>query len=195
MNTLTNTKIIGLDMDGVIIDHTENRIRFAEEFGFSLTPEEAVSDIMKKKMPIDTYEKIQELLYDDPITGLSLPLISGAKSNIELIRQSETLYYLISRRGNPQIGRALLQKRGLWPGLFNEKNAFFVETKEDKNNKARELGVTVYLDDQPSVLDVLVDIPQKFLFDPLYAYAKNPEYAEYSKIHSWDKFIQVVKNL
>lgn len=195
MNTLTNTKIIGLDMDGVIIDHTENRIRFAKEFGFSLAPEEAASDIMRKKIPRDTYEKIQKLLYDDPTTGLSLPLVSGAKSSVELLRQSEILYYLISRRGNPQIGRALLQKRGLWPELFNEKNTFFVKTIEDKNDKARELGVTIYLDDQPSVLDALVDIPQKFLFDPLYAYAKHSEHAQYNKIHSWDKFIQVVKNL
>ena len=69
-----------------------------------------------------------------------------------------------------------------------------MKTKEDKNNKARELGVTIYLDDQPSVLDALVDVPQKLLFDPLYAYAKRPEYTQYSKIHSWDKFIQVVKN-
>lgn len=70
-----------------------------------------------------------------------------------------------------------------------------MKTKGDKNNKARELGVTIYLDDQPSVLDVLVDIPQKFLFDPLYAYAKRSEYAQYNKIHSWDKFIQTVKEL
>jgi len=129
MNKLTNTKIIGLDMDGVIIDHAENRARLAEKFGFSLTPEEAVSDIMKKKMPIDTYEKIQKMLYDDPIMGLSLPLIFGTKSSVELLRQSEMRYYLISRRGNPQIGRALLQKKRVMARAFQRKKHFFRENK------------------------------------------------------------------
>ena len=189
------SKIIGLDLDGVIIDHTKNRVRLAEKLGFSLAPEETVTDIVKKKLPKDTYDTIKNLIYDDPTIGVSSPFMHGAEKGLKYLHEHGIPYYVISRRDPYDMAIQLLKKLGRWPSYFNEKNTFFVKTKEDKNNKARELGVTIYLDDQPSVLDALVDVPQKLLFDPLYAYAKRPEYTQYSKIHSWDKFIQVVKNL
>ena len=34
-----NNKIIGFDMDGVILDHTQNKIRSAKKLGFSITKE------------------------------------------------------------------------------------------------------------------------------------------------------------
>ena len=46
-------KIIGLDLDGVIIDHTENRLRLAREFGHPLLAKETATDMFKTKLPKD----------------------------------------------------------------------------------------------------------------------------------------------
>src|SRR3989344_1250718 len=193
--TLTKNKIIGLDMDGVIIDHTVNRIRVAKELGYALAPEETASDVMKKKVPKETYDKIQKVLYDDPAVAYSPPVMLGAKEGLESLRTSGTQFYLISRRKNPLVGYELLKKRELWPRYFNETNTFFVKTKEAKEEKAKELGVVVYLDDQPSVLEKLVSLDHRFLFDTLRAHDTYAEYDVHKKIRSWPEFIETIQSL
>lgn len=195
MGKLTNKKIIGLDLDGVIIDHTENRIALAKKFGYSLTPEETVSDIIKKKLPKNTYQKMKSLIYDDPVIGTSSPFVTGAENGLKYLREQKVSHYVISRRDPFDMAIKLLQKRSSWPAYLNEKNVFFVKSTKEKNDMAKELGIDIYLDDQPSVIDALVDVPRTFLFDPLRAYSKRAEYNSYKKVHSWPEFISKLKSL
>lgn len=186
-------RIIGLDLDGVIIDHTDNKIKLAKRFGATLTPQETASDVITHKLPDNVKRKIQEFLYDDPAFALTSPLVSGAMSGLKFLEANGFSYFLISRRYNPQIAVELLRKRHIWPEFFDEEKAYFVQTKEDKNKKAEELGVSIYIDDQPSVLDVLTSVRHKFLFDPLQAYTEFE--GDYKKVHSWPEFIEQIKNL
>lgn len=176
-------KIIGLDMDGVILDHAETKVLLAGQLGFRVKPEETPSEIMKDKMPIDVYHKMQNQLYDHPEVAFLSPLMSGAREFLEQLISLGTPYFLISRRRNPDVAVEILRRKGLWPRFFNEKNTFFVLEKEDKNIKAEELRVTHYVDDETGVLEKLPFVKYKFLFDKFGAF---PDGENYKKVGSWE---------
>lgn len=185
-------EIIGLDLDGVIIDHTENRLALARRFGYNLEPKETSSDVFKTKIPEETRDEIDKFLYDDPVSALTPPTMAGAREGLDFLKKKRVPYYLISRRKTADPAISLLFKRNLWPNYFNETNAFFANTPEEKNQKAKELGISVYVDDQPSVIEKLVDVPAKFLFDNHRVYEES---ANYKKVHSWGEFLENVKIL
>jgi hypothetical protein len=187
-----NTRwIIGFDLDGVIIDHTENKLLFAKRLGIPLRPEETPSDIIARVLPHDVHGRLQSFLYDDPHIALSPPLYGGAPEGLRMLKEAGTPYFLISRRKEgTNFAIDLLKKRGLWPFLFNEENIFFVREKKDKDLKAAELGISVYVDDQPSVLAELASVPHKFLFDPLRVHEQHKQYI---RTHSWGEFLLSLK--
>ena len=184
-------QIIGLDLDGVIVDNTQNKIKFAKKLGFDLNPEDTPADFIETVLPKDTLSELQKLLYHNPQTALQANLISGAKAGLECIKKSGIKYFLISRRKDPELAASLLKKRGLWPHYFNAENAFFVSEPEDKNMKAIDLGVNFYVDDQPSVLEKLNGVPNRFLFDRFGKFNNLP--FECVRISSWEQFLSFLK--
>lgn len=174
-------------MDGVIIDNSKNKIKFARKFGFELKPEETPSDFIETILPKDVLNELRQFLYYNPVTSLEAELMDGAEAGLARLKKSQTPYFLISRRKDPALAQKLLEKRGLWPTFFNEKNAFFVKEPEDKDLKAVELGVNVYVDDQPSVLGKLLSVKKRFLFDRFGKFGDLP--FEHVKISSWKEFL------
>lgn len=158
-------KIIGFDLDGVIIDHTALKLRLAAERGFGLKPEQTPSDIIKCVIPPPILDELKKALYHNPKIAYTSPLMAGAKNNLAKIKGRKIPYFLISRRKDAKVAVNLLKRRGLWPEYFNKNNSFFVLKPEDKNIKALELGITHYIDDEITVLEQLTDIKNKFLFD------------------------------
>jgi len=187
--------VIGLDMDGVIIDHTANKIAVAKRLGYELLEAQTPSDITAAFIPEPAYGRFQQIIYDDPVIALSPPPYPGVLEGLRAIKASGTPYFLISRRKNPPRAIELLKKRGLWPqfidedNFISEKNAFFVLKKKDKDDRAKALGVNVYIDDQPSVLAELASVPDKFLFDPLGVHAQG----DYTVVRSWPEFLSMLK--
>lgn len=166
-----NKIIIGFDLDGVIVDHTELKMRLAAERGVVLAPEQTPSDIMKNSLPESVNAAIQRDLYHNPEISRLIPLARGVKTFLRELEKRKSPYFLISRRKDADLAVALLRLHGLWPKYFNEANAFFVAKAEDKNSRASELGVTHYIDDQPSVLDKLVCVKNKIIFDKFGVFA------------------------
>jgi 5'(3')-deoxyribonucleotidase len=185
-------QVIGLDMDGVIVDNTENKIKFAKKLGFDLKPEDTPADFIEKILPEDILGKLRNFLYHNSETALEASLVDGAKEGLNFLQKSKIPYFLISRRKNPEIAKALLKKRGLWPKFLNEENAFFVLHAEDKDQKAAELGVNVYLDDQPSVLEKLESVEKRFLFDRFERFSDLS--FPHIKISSWKDFLSHIHN-
>lgn len=171
MSANKNNIIIGFDLDGVIADHTELKIRLAAKRGFKLKPEQTPSDIMKNLLPESVNAAIQRDLYHNSEISRLIPLARGVKTFLCELKKRNSPFFLISRRKNADLAIALLRIRGLWPEYFNEANAFFVAKAEDKNLRALELGVTHYIDDQPSVLNKLVCVRNKILFDKFGVFA------------------------
>ncbi|MBI4992046.1 MAG: hypothetical protein HZB99_02405 [Candidatus Harrisonbacteria bacterium] len=179
--------VIGLDLDGVLVDHTDLKIRLAKRLGFNLLPKDTPTEVMNKILPEGRWRELQHLLYSDPKLSLLSPLMRGAKSMLNNFQKNKIDYLLISRRKSTVQALKLLEKRGLWPEYFNDKNTFFVVEPEDKNIKAAEFGVTHYIDDERRVLEKLADVRHRFLFDRHRVF---PETDFYKKIHSWPEFYE-----
>ncbi|MFA5987358.1 MAG: hypothetical protein WC797_01760 [Candidatus Paceibacterota bacterium] len=177
---MTSGKIIGFDMDGVLVDHSTNRVRLAAELGYNIALEQTPSEIFRTLVPDDIGRGIQIKLYDDRSIALTPPLIVGCEDGLYTIKNSGAKIFLISRRKNPAVAIELLQIRGLWPKFFNEGNTFFVSKPEDKNKKAIELGITYYVDDETRVLEALNSVENRFLFDPFDVFADST-FTRYSK--------------
>lgn len=173
-------------MDGVIIDHTIPKMRLAEKFGFSITPEQTPSDVLRNIMPDDVRHEFQHMLYSDAKIALSAPMMRGVKPALREILKREIPFVLITRRKDPAVTIQLLEKHGLWPEFFHDKNTFFVLNPEDKNTKAVELGLTHYLDDELKVLRALADVENRFLFDKYQVFSEDPYY---KRTHSWQDFL------
>lgn len=178
--------LIGLDMDGVIIDHTTSKLKLAEKFGFKLKPEETHPDIIKTIIKDPILKEIKRTLYEDPDFCKFSILINGAKNGLKFIKKQKLPFVLISRRKNPDIAIKTLKFHKLWPKYFNSKNTFFVLNPEDKNVIAKEVGVTHYIDDQIGILEKLGNVKNKFLFD-IFGVLKNSK--NYNKIDSWNEFL------
>lgn len=181
-------KIIGFDMDGVLIDHTETKLLLAKRFRLQIKRIETPSDLIKPLIPQSIYLKFQFDLNDNPRFRHMSLLMPGAKEMLGKIIRSEVPYFLISRRKKPSIAIKILEYHDLWPKYFNKKNTFFVLTPEHKNIKAKELGITHYFDDQCSVLEKLIDVKNRFLFDHLDVF-KNPLY---QRIKSWKEIAKLI---
>ncbi len=179
--------VMGFDMDGVIVDNTQNKIRLAKQFGFDLKPADAVAERFQRLIPETILAKMRPILYDSEDMGLKPDIIPGAREGLEMVRQSGRPYFLISRRGNWMMAVKMLEHQGLWPKYFNRDNAFFVITPEDKDIKAKSLGISAYVDDQPSVLEKLASVPQRLLFDQFRQFGDLS--FPHKKVSSWEELM------
>jgi 5'(3')-deoxyribonucleotidase len=188
MRQQVDKKIVGFDMDGVIIDHVRNKIRLAGLFGVKLTPAQTPSEIIKNTMPEPQYRELQYLLYDHPEIGPSAPMMPGVKLVLEKLQKQGVPYFLISRRKRAGTAVKLLSRHGLWPKYFNKKNTYFVKEVEDKEVKAKALGITHYIDDEQKVLKALNSVKNKFLFDYIGVFKDTP----YNRITSWREISRLI---
>lgn len=179
--------VIGLDLDGVIIDHTKTKLYLAAKLGWELKPEQTPSEVIKKIIPPLPLRKLKRSLYDDPKIAFLSPLMPDVKAMLTKIKEMKVFYVLISRRQRPTTAIALLELRGLWPRFFNMRNTFFVQEDKDKNIKAARLGVTHYVDDKVEVLETLIDVKNKFLFDKFNIFKGIDSYI---RIKSWPELIK-----
>lgn len=190
--------LIGLDLDGVIVDHTEPKIRAAKELGFDIAPEETPTNILEKKMGTEHYaalEKIRNEIYNTDDTRKMPTVMAGAREGLEMIVRWGVPYVLLSQRKYPEYAVTLLQHRRLWPEVFNRENAFFFTGGDhEKNAKAEELGVNIYVDDKPSVLATMTSVPRRVLFDQHDAYppaSGDDRYEE--RVTSWEELIPLLE--
>src|SRR3989344_7667124 len=180
---------IWLDMDGVIIDNTDTKIRFAKRMGFTLKPEQTHADLIGKALTPEILSELRTHLYFNPVTALQAKLVPGSLDGLRQLKKTGQHFYLISKRKYPIIARELLKKHKLWGKYFDEKNAFFVRETEEKDYHIGRLGIGLYLDDQPSTLDKLVNAKHKILFDRFNCFMKS----KHRRVGSWEEFIKMVK--
>ncbi len=185
MDIQPRVKQFGFDMDGVIIDHTETKILLAKDFGFSLKPEETPADVIRGIIPLKKLNELKYRLYDDPVTGLLSPVMFGAREALHKITLAGFPLFLISRRKNPDMAIKLLKHHDLWPTFFNEQNAYFVASPEEKNIKAHEIGITHYTDDEVDVLRA-VRVSHSFLFDSIGVFGEGESY---TRVESWQNLL------
>ena len=176
--------VVGFDLDGVIIDHTQNKMRIAARYGTTLRPEDTHSECMAALFSPEIYREIQKQMYDDTDEALSAPLMEGAFGALASLREHEIPYYLISRRKTPINALNLIERRGLWGEYFTPENTFFVENMEDKDPVAKKLGVTHFIDDERRVLRLMPSVPHRILFDVRNFFPDNDEFV---RVKNWSE--------
>src|SRR3989344_5824160 len=118
--------IIGFDMDGVILDNADSKIKVAKKFGLDIKLGHTPSEILKKMMPQVVWEEFQNMLYDHPKFAFSTPLMRGVRTILADLKKKNIPIFLISRRKIPEVAIKILKKHLLWPRYFSEKNSYFV---------------------------------------------------------------------
>lgn len=174
--------IVGFDLDGVIIDHTVNKIRIAARYGIALKPEDTPTERMWRIIPESLHKEIRMQMYDDTDEALSAPLMPGAFDGLARLKERAVPYVLISRRKFPIPALHLIERRGLWGNYFTPENTFFVERPEDKDPVARKIGVTHFVDDERHVLAAMPSVPTKILFDQRNVF---PGEADFRRVTNW----------
>jgi FMN phosphatase YigB (HAD superfamily) len=182
--------LLGLDLDGVILDHTEMKRALARKYGLSVSRRETSSDVFNELVSDDAKATIQHVLYDDQRHAFRAPFLRGAVRGLTELKRRGHPFVLISRRKDARMARRVLKAKGLWGPFFDARNTFFVERKKDKDRMAKKLGVRLYIDDQPSVLADLASVRRRFLMDPYGAY---PDDTSYRRVASWREFLDALR--
>lgn len=185
---------IGLDLDGVIIDHTSNKLQKARELGYELAPHDTASAVMKSRVALSHYREIQRHIYG-PAT-VSAPAVLGALETIEKLASFCDLY-IISRRniadGNDGSGQAWLENHGILAHIPAER-VFFVphDVVGAKDAVAKKFGIQLYLDDQLKILHELPSVATRVLFDPFWA---GPHPHPFHAIKKWQELPAIIEKL
>lgn len=179
---------LGLDLDGVILDHTKAKILVAKRYGYTITPRQTPSDVLKTLLPWDTYRTLQGEIYDTDIARTT-PLMEGAHKGLMYVREVAEEIWLISRRKDPTFAIAALTYHGLWPSFFSEKNVRFVNTKEAKAEEAAQQSITYFLDDEAKVLTLMTSVSRRLHFDPWLVHVNS----SFERVPSWEVFIALLE--
>ncbi len=180
---------IGFDLDGVIIDHTTNKLHLAERYGVHLSPEETHAEHMGKRFAPDVFAEIRHALYNETPEALAAPLVEGAFHGLSRLRDAGIPFALISLRQDPLAAEHLLERRGLWGGLFVPENVYFVRGAREKYETAASLGVTHFVDDEPNILDIMPTIPNRVLFD---LHDQFPDRTDILRVRHWNELIDLL---
>lgn len=167
---------IGFDLDGVLIDHAQTKVELAAEYGVNIMPVQTNAAVLRTLMQPDDYEELRSRLYNDPATLAASPLMHGATDALQSLQKAGIRFSLISRRKDTEMAFNLLEHHGLRPTFLKDENTFFVREDKDKENVARTIGITHYIDDKTKVLDVVTSVPNRYLMDPHGALEESGDY-------------------
>lgn len=152
---------IGLDLDGVIVDHREHKRRLAAARGFMLERWQTNSNVMGNYIPQEVYEELSETLYTRMTPDA--PPVAGA---IDALAAIPGELYIVSARADDSVRYAQqwLLKHRLYDVIPAER-IFFCGSGSEKRGYCERLGLSLFLDDKLSVLERLPPRTTKVLFD------------------------------
>ncbi len=183
--------ILGLDMDGVIIDHAPTILAWAKQHGQELTPSEAIFHNLDKFFGPEELDQLFDKMYETKEGVSASVLMAGAMKGLEELHEFGVPIYLLSRRNSREVARDTLVKLGLWPKYFDSANTFFVERSIKKREIAQQLGITHYVDDQPGALQgAMAQVPHRVLFDQ---HNVLPRSSSYMTVLSWRELVSEVE--
>jgi len=180
---------IGIDLDGVVIDHTNNKILKAKEMGFKIAPEQTPGHRLRKIVGEENYQKIRKSIYGH-LTEIAPPA-RGALECLQKIKKLSVDFYIISARHKKIQAPARRWIDNYLLNIFTPKQIFFAEEESNKKSVCRKLKIDIYLDDKVSVLEML-SVPKLFLYDP-YQIKNDYTLKNIQSVSSWRAFFECVK--
>ncbi len=152
---------IGIDLDGVLIDHREHKLKLAAEYGIVLEPWQANTNVLAKYVPEEALEAMQGQLYT--LMTPSAPPVAGALKQLAALK-AET--YIISARRAESVRYAQdwLLKHRVYDAVPAER-IYFCGGDDEKRGYCDRLGLSLFLDDRIRVLDLLPGKTKRVLYD------------------------------
>ena len=179
---------IGLDLDGVLIDHTENKIRVAKSFGFRLIPKETQSEAMKHILPKKEYKRLQKIIYGK-MTMDAFPTPKVFKI-LQKLSPKHNLFIISRRKGkDANMAWRWLKKYQIF-NIIPKKHIFFIE-KGDKKFLCKKLKIVIYIDDEVKILKKLSSVLYPILYNP-HRVSTNQKFLE---IKSWKKLPNLLNKI
>lgn len=189
MEKFVNQLTIGLDLDGVIIDHTANLIRLSREFGFSIQPNQTPGHRLRKIVGEDNYLKIRQILYG-PTTKSSVPM-TGALDCLRKLKMDNSVFIISARfKKNQPVAWDWINH--YLSNIFDKQKIIFIEQEKYKNSICQKLKIDIYLDDKIEVLENLLSVPKRCLFDK-YNIRNDFDLVNIRPVSSWQDFFDYVK--
>jgi uncharacterized HAD superfamily protein len=175
---------IGLDFDGVIIDHCEHKLRLALELGYRIELWQTNTNVMSRLVETEHYHNIQDMIYTY-LTPEAPPITEA----LEHIRSLGGELYIISARRKEAVrfAQAWLQQHNIYD-VIPAQRVYFCSKSSEKGDYCRRLGINLFLDDKLAVLNVLDQQVKKYLFDSHGATKKFGLEHPYNVISSWREF-------
>lgn len=175
---------IGIDFDGVIVDHRPHKLRLAANLGFTLEPWQTNTNVMHDYLSEDAYQSVQHPLYNE-LTVLA-PAVAGALET--LARLPGELYVISARRPeNTVSAKSWMIKNGLH-AIVPKERVIFCASGRDKRDHVERLGISLFLDDKLSYLGHLPETMRRALFDEDGIAGRLAVPPEYDVVKSWSEF-------
>ncbi len=152
---------IGIDFDGVLVDHHPHKRALTDGFGVALESWQLNSNLLHRYLSDAQYRSLQDELYG--ARTVEAPPIFGALET--LAKLPGELFIVSARRPeNEAYARAWMKRHGVHD-VIPEERVFFCREGKEKNAHCARLGLTTFLDDKLSYLSHLSPEIRRVLFD------------------------------
>ncbi|HTK05248.1 MAG TPA: hypothetical protein VL500_06685 [Candidatus Eisenbacteria bacterium] len=152
---------IGIDLDGVVIDHRAHKQKLAQEYGFVLEPWQTNTNVMRRYVPEEIYRPLQESLYTH--LTKAAPAVHGALETLPHLKAE--LYIVSARRADTiRYAQDWLVSHRIYDFVPAER-IYFCGSDEEKKGYCDRLGIDMFLDDKVRVLEALSGRTKRVLFD------------------------------
>jgi hypothetical protein len=155
---------IGVDLDGVVIDHTANFLAAAKERGYRLAAWQTNSNVLKKFVSEADRAALKNYVYGAARGGATI--YPQALEFFKTYRDFITIVSVQRSAVIEQDTRAWLRRHGIME-CIPEKRIILVRSRDTKLKRIARLAPDVFIDDG---LDVLEYVPRQtvpILFDPV----------------------------
>lgn len=180
---------LGIDLDGVVIDHRAHKLRLARERGYDLEPWQANTNLMGRYLPREAYAAIQRELYG-PLT-LQAPSVPGAVEGLAAL--SGEPYIVTAREAASRvIVRQWLDQHGVEESVPPGR-VIFCADGEEKGSHCLRLGLGVFLEDKLSYLRRTPKTALRVLLDEDAVADLLDVEPDIVVVRSWPEFVALVR--
>jgi len=156
---------VGIDLDGVVIDHTRAFLDASREAGFSLEPWQVNSNVFKNYLPSRECNEVKHIVYT--LRREHAPCMPRFSEILERLRRIELSIASVQKEPEAEVKtRRWLDREGVHR-LVPESRTHLVRTKEEKISLIKGLGLDYFIDDGLDILEPLRGHLVPILFDPV----------------------------
>lgn len=183
---------IGLDFSGTIANHLVQKAAFAKKIlGIAITEREARKEALIEYMGEGAYSRFTLAFSTRSFSQrIQDPLYQGVREALLTLDKKGHKLVLITTRHTMTLISAISAYITLHHLPIRDIVA--VSSDDKKANVCREHGVSVFFDDNRSVLEKLIPLGIKLVWADFY----NTDSAEsrFSIAHSWQEFVEIIEN-